>query len=362
MPFPLVSTPETTSTVQSQSPTNDPITSQPDLFTEQHTSTTPQQPATTQPQPSTTQQQTSPTQPTTQEYIKTQISTKDPPYTAKQLFSETTSISTTSPIPTTTKPQHTTTKEPNTPTQENLYTRKTQPRNKMQRLRPFRFRGTSKHQTTHTYPLPKNTSYYQSSTVTLSEFPNTKPPTTTQSWSTNSYSVTNTALTSTTTLTNIQDDITSQQTTDVSRQPVFSTTPSTYKIYSILHIPTTEDPPLNKNVQELTRQPVYLPITFGYKPQPSTTTQQSNTPKEQASTAKFNLKQHIQEESQSHNPEEWLPGTQKPLLNLTPKTAFIKFDAIQNSPVTEQVTVRTSQQDQPTGNFSPSHVVLKKIS
>ncbi|XP_056321395.1 target of Nesh-SH3 isoform X1 [Danio aesculapii] len=341
-----VSTPETTSTVQSQSPTNDPSTTQPDLFTDQHTSTTPQQPATIQPQPSTTQQQTSTTPPTTQEYIKTQISTKDPPYTTKQQFSETTTpILTTSPIPTTTKPQHTTTKEPDTTTQENLYTRKTQPRNKMQRLRPFRFRGTSKHQTTHTYPLPKTTSYYQSSTVMLSE--NTKPPTTTQSWSTNSFSVTDTALISTTTLTNIQDDITSQQTTDVSRQPVFSTTASTYTKYMIFHIPTTEDPPLNKSVQELTRQPVYLPITFGYNPQSSTTTQQSNTPKQQASTAKFILKQHILDESQSHNPEEWLPGTQKPQLN---QTAFIKFDAIQNSPVTEKVTVRTSQQGQPTAS------------
>ncbi|XP_068079748.1 target of Nesh-SH3 isoform X4 [Danio rerio] len=154
-----VSTPETTSTVQSQSPTNDPTTSQPDLFTEQHTSTTPQQPATTQQQSSTTQQQTSTTQPTTQEYIKTQISTKDPPYTAKQQFSETTSpVSTTSPIPTTTKPQQTTTKEPDTTTQENLYTRKTQPRNKMQRLRPFRFRGTGifRNSSSVSYPLARN--------------------------------------------------------------------------------------------------------------------------------------------------------------------------------------------------------------
>ncbi|XP_073768915.1 target of Nesh-SH3 isoform X3 [Danio rerio] len=154
-----VSTPETTSTVQSQSPTNDPTTSQPDLFTEQHTSTTPQQPATTQQQSSTTQQQTSTTQPTTQEYIKTQISTKDPPYTAKQQFSETTSpVSTTSPIPTTTKPQQTTTKEPDTTTQENLYTRKTQPRNKMQRLRPFRFRGRGifRNSSSVSYPLARN--------------------------------------------------------------------------------------------------------------------------------------------------------------------------------------------------------------
>ncbi|XP_051761229.1 target of Nesh-SH3 isoform X2 [Ctenopharyngodon idella] len=197
-------------------------------------------------------------------------------------------------------------------------------------------------------------------TATLSEQPNDKPtatlpeqpnnkPTTTQNWFTNVNSPTNTALNSPTTLANIQDGFVSWQTTNFIKQPIFSTKPSILVEDSTPHIPTTEDLPLTENVQELTPQPIYPPIRFWYQPQPSTTTQHSSTTKQQANTAKYNPKTYSHVENQPPNPEEQLPGTQKPLLNLTPKTAFIKSDAIHNSPVVEKVTVRTRQPGQPEG-------------
>uniref|UniRef100_A0A8C2IA48 ABI family, member 3 (NESH) binding protein a n=1 Tax=Cyprinus carpio TaxID=7962 RepID=A0A8C2IA48_CYPCA len=220
----ILPTPKTTSTVQPRNPTSHPSTTQANLITEQHTSITPQQPTTSQLQPSRTQQKTSTTLPpptTIQQYtIKTQISVKDQPYTSEQLlntaqyqFSETSSPNPPTTIPlihqtlqptTSTIQEHPhPSKKQDTITQDSLHTRKIQPSTKRHRLSTTqRSRGTSKHQTTHTY-FPKTTSHYQSSTIANSEQPNTKPPTTTQNCSTNSHSLTNTALTSPTTLANI---------------------------------------------------------------------------------------------------------------------------------------------------------------
>uniref|UniRef100_A0A673KN29 ABI family, member 3 (NESH) binding protein a n=1 Tax=Sinocyclocheilus rhinocerous TaxID=307959 RepID=A0A673KN29_9TELE len=383
--FIILPTPNTTSTVRPRNLTSHPSTTQADLITEQHTSITPQQPTTSQPQPSRTQQKTSTTQPpptTIQPYtIKTHISVKDQPYTAKQLlntaqhqFSETSS-----PNPPTTKPpihqtpQLTTStiqehphpsKKQDTITQDSLHTRKIQPSTKLHRLSTTqRSRGTSKHQTTHTY-FPKTTSHYQSSTIAHSEQPKSKPPppppttTTTQNWSTNSHSLTNTALTSPTTLANIvlvtdkhTDVLVSQLKTNVSKHPVFSTNPSIPEEYSTSHIPTTEYQPLTENIQERTPHPV--PITFWYQPRPSTTTKHSSTIKQQASTAKYNPKTDSQIENQQPTPEEWLPGTPKNLLNLTPQTAFTKTDAVQNSPVAEKVKVGTSLPSRPAASSQP---------
>lgn len=302
------------------------------------------------------------------------ISVKDQPNTAKQFlntapqqFSETSS-----PNPPTTKPpiqqtqQRTTStvqehphpsKKQDTITQDSRHTRKIQPSTKLHRLSTTqRSRGTSKHPTTHTY-FPETTSHYQSSTITHSEQPNTKPPPITQDCSTNSHSLTNTALTSPTTLTNIvlvtdqqTDVLVSQLKTDVSKHPVFSTNPSIPEEYSTSHIPTTKNPPLTENIQELTPHPIYLPITFWYQPRPSTT-------KQQASTSKHNPKTDFLVENRQPTPEEWLPGTTKNLLNLTPQTAFTKSDAVQNSPVAEKVTVGTSHPSRPAGNFSPRHMI-----
>uniref|UniRef100_A0A671STS7 ABI family, member 3 (NESH) binding protein a n=1 Tax=Sinocyclocheilus anshuiensis TaxID=1608454 RepID=A0A671STS7_9TELE len=219
----------TTSTVRPRNPTSHPSTTQADLLTEQHTSITPQQPTKSQPQPSRTQQQTSTTQQpstTIQQYTsKMQISVKDQPNTAKQLlnkapqqFSETSS-----PNPPTTKPPIQQTQQRTTSTvqehphpskkQDSLHTRKIQPSTRLHRLSTTQHsRGTSKHPTTHTY-FPETTSHYQSSTIAHSEQPNTKPPPTTQDWSTNSHSPTNTALTSPTTLANIV--LVTEQQTDV---------------------------------------------------------------------------------------------------------------------------------------------------
>uniref|UniRef100_A0A671PH14 Target of Nesh-SH3-like n=1 Tax=Sinocyclocheilus anshuiensis TaxID=1608454 RepID=A0A671PH14_9TELE len=247
---------------------------------------------TTQPPPTTIQPYT----------IKTHISVKDQPYTAKQLlntaqhqFSETSS-----PNPPTTKPPiHQTpqlatstiqehphpSKKQDTITQDSLHTRKIQPSTKLHRLSTTQHsRGTSKHQTTHTY-FPKTTSHYQSSTIAHSEQPNTKPPPTTQNWSTNSHSLTNTALTSPTTLANIvlvtdkhTDVLVSQLKTNVSKHP------------------------LTENIQERIPHPV--PITFWYQPRPSTTTKHSSTIKQQASTAKYNPKTDSQIENRQPTPEE----------------------------------------------------------
>uniref|UniRef100_A0A8C1GXT2 ABI family, member 3 (NESH) binding protein a n=1 Tax=Cyprinus carpio TaxID=7962 RepID=A0A8C1GXT2_CYPCA len=375
----ILPTPKTTSTVQPRNPTSHPSTTQANLITEQHTSITPQQPTTSQLQPSRTQQKTSTTLPpptTIQQYtIKTQISVKDQPYTSKQLntaqyqFSETSS-----PNPPTTKPlihqtlQLTTStiqehphpsKKQDTITQDSLHTRKIQPSTKRHRLSTTqRSRGTSKHQTTHTY-FPKTTSHYQSSTIANSEQPNTKPPPTTQNWSTNSHSLTNTALTSPTTLANIvsvtdkhTDVLVSQLKTNVSKHTVFSTNPSIPEEYSTSHIPTTEYP-LTENIQELTPHPIYLPITFWYQSRPSTTTKHSSTIKQQASTAKYNPNTDSQVENRQPTPEERLPGTPKNLLNLTPKTAFTKYNAVQNSPVAEKVTVGTNHPSQPAASSQP---------
>uniref|UniRef100_A0A671SVD6 ABI family, member 3 (NESH) binding protein a n=1 Tax=Sinocyclocheilus anshuiensis TaxID=1608454 RepID=A0A671SVD6_9TELE len=303
-----------------------------------------------------------------------QISVKDQPNTAKQLlnkapqqFSETSS-----PNPPTTKPPIQQTQQRTTSTvqehphpskkQDSLHTRKIQPSTRLHRLSTTQHsRGTSKHPTTHTY-FPETTSHYQSSTIAHSEQPNTKPPPTTQDWSTNSHSPTNTALTSPTTLANIvlvteqqTDVLVSQLKTDVSKHPVFSTNPSILEEYSTSHIPTTKNPLLTENIQELTPHPIYLPITFWYQPRPSTTTKHSSSTKRQASTAKYNPKTDSQVENRQPTPEEWLPGTPKTLLNLTPETAFTKSDAIQNSPVAERVTVGTSHPSRPAGNFSPRH-------
>ncbi|KAK9969376.1 hypothetical protein ABG768_027554 [Culter alburnus] len=196
--------------------------------------------------------------------------------------------------------------------------------------------------------------------ATLSEQPNNKP-TTTQNWLTNDNSPTNTALNSPTTLANIQDGLASWQTTDFINQPVFSTKPSILEEYSTPHIPTTEDLPLTENVQELTPQPIYPPIRFWYQPQPSTTTQHSSTTKEQANTAKYNPKTFSHAENQPPNPDEQLPGTQKTPLNLTPKKAFIKSDAIQNSPVAEKVTVRMRQPGQPEASSQPKDEQLRSL-
>lgn len=394
----FLATPKTTSTVRTQNPTSHPSATQTDPHTEQHTSLIPHQPTTTQSEPSTTKLQTSTTQApptTTQKYtIKTQISVKVQPYTAKQLLNTAQQFSETTPSSSTTKPplhqaqQHTTStvqehpypsKKQDTITQESLHTRKIQPSTKLDRLSSTqRTQGTSKHRTTHIFS--KSTSYYQSSTITHSEQPNNKP-TTTPNWSTNVHYPTNTALNSPTTLANIQNGLVSRQTTDFIRQPVFSTNPSIPEEhsashitttedlplrfstdpsipeeYSVSQITTTEDLPLTENVQELTPHTIY-PLTFWYQPQPTTTTQHSTTTKQQTSTAKFNPKTYSQVENQPLNPEEQLPGTQKTPLNLTPKTAFIKSNAIQNSPVAEKVTVRTSQPGPPEGNFSPRRIV-----
>ncbi len=370
----------TTSTNRYQKPTSHPSTTLADLLNEIHTSITPQQPTTSQPQPSRTQQQTSTAQQpsiTIQQYTsKMQISVKDQPNTAKQLlntapqqFSETSF-----PNPPSTKPpiqqtqQRTKStvqehphpsKKQDTITQDSLLTRKIQPSTKLHRLSTTqRSRGTSKHPTTHTY-FPETTSHYQSSTIAHSEEPNTKPPPTTQDCSTNRYSLTNTALTSPTTLTNIvlvtdqQAVLVSQLKTDVSKYPVFSTNPSIPEEYSTPHIPTTKNPPLTENIQDLTPHPIYPPITFWYQPRPSTTTNHSSATKQQASTSKFNPKTDSQVENQQHTLEEWFPGTPKNLLNLTPQTAFTKSDAVQNSHVAEKVTVGTIHQSRPAGNFFP---------
>lgn len=376
--------PKTTSTVQPRIPTSHPSTTQADLPTEQHTSITPQQPTTSQPQTSRTHQ-TSTTQspPTTnQQYtIKTQISVKDQPITAKQLlntaqqqFSETSSpnLPTAKPPipPTSTVKEHPhPSKKQDTITQDSLHTRKIQPTTKQHRLNAVqRSRGTSKHQTTHAYS-PTTTSYYQSTTITHSEQPNTKPPPTTQNWSTNSYSPTSPALTSPTTLANTvlvtdkqADVLVSQLKTDVSTHAVLSTNPTTPEEFSTSHIPTTEDAPLTENIQELTPHPIYQPITFQYQPKPSTTTKLSSTTKQQTSTDTYNPKTDSQIENRQPTPEERLPGTPKNLLTLTPQTAFTKSDAIQNSPVAEKVTVGTSHPSRPAGNFSPRHMVKKQAS
>ncbi|XP_058642162.1 target of Nesh-SH3 isoform X3 [Onychostoma macrolepis] len=377
----ILPTPMTSSTVRPLKPTSHPSTTQADLLTEQHTTITPQQPTTSQPQPSRTQQQTSTTQQpstTIQQYTsKMQISVKDQPNTAKLLlntaphrFSETSS-----PNPPTTKPpiqqtqQRTTStvqehphpsKKQDTITQDSLHTRKIQPSTKLHRLSTTqRSRGTSKIPTTHTY-FPETTSHFQSSTIAHSEQPNTKPPPTTQDCSTNSHSLTNTALTSPTTLTNTvlvtdqqTDVLVSQLKTDVSKHPVFSTNPSIPEEYSTSHIPTTKNPPLTENIQELTPHPINPPITFWYQPRPSTTTKHSSTTKQQASTSKYNPKTDSQVENRQPTPEEWLPGTPKNLLNLTPQTAFTKSDAVQNSPVAEKVTVGTSHPSRPAAISQP---------
>ncbi|XP_016093407.1 target of Nesh-SH3 [Sinocyclocheilus grahami] len=369
----------TTSTVRPRNPTSHPSTTQADLHREQHTSITPQQPTTSQPQPSRTQQQTSSTQQpstTIQQYTsKMQISVKDQPITAKQLlntapqqFSETSfpnPPSTKPPIQQTQQRTTSTVQEHPHPSKKQDHTRKIQPSTRLHRLSTTqRSRGTSKHPTTHTY-FPETTSHYQSSTIAHSEQPNTKPPPTTQDWSTNSHSPTNTALTSPTTLANIvlvteqqTDVLVSQLKTDVSKHPVFSTNPSILEEYSTSHIPTTKNPFLTENIQELTPHPIYLPITFWYQSRPSTTTKHSSTTKRQASTAKYNPKTDSQVENRQPAPEEWLPGTPKTLLNLTPETAFTKSDAIQNSPVAERLTVGTSHPSQPAGNFSPRHTIM----
>ncbi|XP_056116650.1 target of Nesh-SH3 isoform X3 [Rhinichthys klamathensis goyatoka] len=150
----FLATPKTTSTVRTQNPTSHPSTTQTDPHTEQHTSLTPHQPTTTQPEPSTTKLQTSTTQPpptTTKKYtIKTQISVKVQPYTAKQLlntpqqqFSEKTPSSSTTKPPLHQTQQHTTStvqehpypsKKQDTITQESLHTRKIRPSTKLHRL------------------------------------------------------------------------------------------------------------------------------------------------------------------------------------------------------------------------------------
>ncbi|XP_050974876.1 target of Nesh-SH3 [Labeo rohita] len=372
--------PKTTSTVQPRIPTSHPSTTQADLPTEQHTSITPQQPTTSQPQTSRTHQ-TSTTQspPTTnQQYtIKTQISVKDQPITAKQLlntaqqqFSETSSpnLPTAKPPipPTSTVKEHPhPSKKQDTITQDSLHTRKIQPTTKQHRLNAVqRSRGTSKHQTTHAYS-PTTTSYYQSTTITHSEQPNTKPPPTTQNWSTNSYSPTSPALTSPTTLANTvlvtdkqADVLVSQLKTDVSTHAVLSTNPTTPEEFSTSHIPTTEDAPLTENIQELTPHPIYQPITFQYQPKPSTTTKLSSTTKQQTSTDTYNPKTDSQIENRQPTPEERLPGTPKNLLTLTPQTAFTKSDAIQNSPVAEKVTVGTSHPSRPAASSKPKEEQL----
>lgn len=383
--FIILPTSMTTSTDRHQKPTSHPSTTLADLLNEIHTSITPKQPTTSQPQPSRTQQQTSTTQQpstTIQHYTsKMQISVKDQPNTAKQLlntapqqFSETSS-----PNPPTTKPpiqqtqQRTTStvqehphpsKKQATITQDSLHTRKIQPSTKLHRLSTTqRSRGMSKHPSTHTY-FPETTSYYQSSTIAHSEQPNTKPPPTTQDYSTNSHLLTNTALTSPTTLTKIvlvtdqqADVFVSQLKTNVSKYPVFSTNPSIPEEYSTSHIHTTKNPTLTENIQELTPHPIYPPITFWYQPRPSTTTNHSSTTKQQASTSKYNPKMDSQVENRQPTPEEWLPGTPKNLPNLTPQTAFTKSDAVKNSHVAEKVTVGTSHQSRPAGNFSPRHII-----
>ncbi|XP_026073796.1 target of Nesh-SH3 [Carassius auratus] len=373
--------PKTTSTVRPRNLISHTSTTQTDLITEQHTSITPKQPTTSQPQPSRTQQKSSTTLPpptTIQQYtIKTQISVKALPYTAKQLlntaqhhFSETSSHNppTTKPlIPQTLQLSKSTIKEhphpskkQDTITQGSLHTRKIQPSTKLHRLSTTqRSRGMSKHQSTHTY-FPKTTSHYQSSTIAHSEQPNTKPPPPTQNWSTNSHSLTNTALTSPTTLANIvlvtdkhTDVLVSKLKTKVSKHPVFSTNPSISKEYSTSHIPTTEYPPLTENIQELTPHPLYLPITFWYQSRPSTATKHSSTIKQQASTAKYNLKMDSQVENRQPTPEESLPVTPKNLSKLTPQTAFTKSDAVKNSPVAEKVTVGTSHPNRPAASPQP---------
>ncbi|KAK7169156.1 hypothetical protein R3I93_005221 [Phoxinus phoxinus] len=147
-------TPKTTSIVRTQNSTSHPSTTQTDPHTEQHTSLTPHQPTATHPEPSTTKLQTSTTQSpptTTQKHtIKTQISVKVQPYTAKQLlntaqqqFSETTPSSSTTKTPLHQTQQHTTStvqehpypsKKQDTITQESLHTRKIQPSTKLHRL------------------------------------------------------------------------------------------------------------------------------------------------------------------------------------------------------------------------------------
>ncbi|XP_067300036.1 target of Nesh-SH3 isoform X1 [Pseudorasbora parva] len=369
----ILPTPKPTS--RFQKPTSHPSTTQTDPHIEQHTSLTPQQPTTTQPQPSTTQQQISTTQPppttTEKNPIKTQISVKVQPYTAKQ-FTNTVQqqLSETTPHSSTTKPplhqtqQHTTitvqthsypSKKQDTIKKENLHTRKIQPR--LHRLSTTqRSQGTLNLQTTQAFS--KSTSHYHSSTITYSEQPNNKP-TTTQNWSTNVYFPTNTALKSPTTSANIQDGFVSRQTTDFIRQTVFSINPSIPKEYSTSHIPTTENLLFTESIQELTPHPIDPPIHVWYQPQPSTTTQHSGTTKQLADTVKYNPKTYSQVENQPPNPKK--TGTTKPPLNPTPKTAFVKTYAIQNSPVAEKVTVRTSQPGRPEASSQPKDEQLLSL-
>ncbi|XP_043104741.1 target of Nesh-SH3 [Puntigrus tetrazona] len=362
----ILPTPKTTNTVQPQNLSSHPSTTHADLLPEQHTSITSQQPTTSQPPPSSTQQQTSTTQTpstTIQQYTsKMQTTVKDQPNTAQQLLI--TALQqireTSTPNPPTTKPpiQQTQRLTTNTITQETVHRRKIQPSTKLHRLSTTqRSQGTSKHQTTQTY-FPETTSHYQSSTITHPEQPNTKPPPTTQDWSTNSHSLTKTALTSPTTLTNIvlvtdqqTDILVSQLKTDVSKHPVFSSNPPIPEEYSTSHIPKTKNPPITENIQKLTPHPIYLPTTFWYQPSPSTITKHSSTTKKQASTAKYNPKTDSQVENQPPTPEEWLPDT--PILNITPQTTFTKSDALQNTPATERVTVGTSHPSRPAATSQP---------
>ncbi|XP_051565577.1 target of Nesh-SH3-like isoform X3 [Myxocyprinus asiaticus] len=375
-PTPIIlPTRKTTSIVEQ--PKSQPSTNKPDrLIKQQHISIIPQQPTTTH-QPSSTLQQTSTSahsttqqQPsTTQEYsIKTQIPTKEQPHTTKQQtittqqqFSETTSNTTPTQNPPTTKlplpqikpQQHTTNKVlpstvqeyPNPSKEQDSITQDSRHKGEIQPSTP-RSQGTSKHQTINTYHFPRITSHYPSSAITLSEQQaNTKPPPRTHTYlSTNGHSPTTTSLTPPITLANRHNDYVSLQTTDVSKQPIFSTWPTITKEYSTNHLPTTKEPPLTENEQELTPHPIQLPTPFRYQPKPSTTTQHSSTVKQQTSTAKYNPKTESHVANLLPNPKEQLP-------TLKPKKSkpLTIFDAIQNSPVAEKVTEWKNQPGGQTG-------------
>ncbi|XP_051565576.1 target of Nesh-SH3-like isoform X2 [Myxocyprinus asiaticus] len=379
-PTPIIlPTRKTTSIVEQ--PKSQPSTNKPDrLIKQQHISIIPQQPTTTH-QPSSTLQQTSTSahsttqqQPsTTQEYsIKTQIPTKEQPHTTKQQtittqqqFSETTSNTTPTQNPPTTKlplpqikpQQHTTNKVlpstvqeyPNPSKEQDSITQDSRHKGEIQPSTP-RSQGTSKHQTINTYHFPRITSHYPSSAITLSEQQaNTKPPPRTHTYlSTNGHSPTTTSLTPPITLANRHNDYVSLQTTDVSKQPIFSTWPTITKEYSTNHLPTTKEPPLTENEQELTPHPIQLPTPFRYQPKPSTTTQHSSTVKQQTSTAKYNPKTESHVANLLPNPKEQLP-------TLKPKKSkpLTIFDAIQNSPVAEKVTEWKNQPGGQTASSQP---------
>ncbi|XP_052004608.1 target of Nesh-SH3 isoform X2 [Xyrauchen texanus] len=364
----ILPTTKTSSTVEQ--PNIQPSTTEPDHLTkQQHINLSPQQPTTTH-QPSSTLQLTNTSaHSTTQTPISTtqvcstkiQIPTKEQPHTTKQqtitsqqMFSETTSNPTPTQNPPTIKPlhliqpqQHTTNKVLSSTVQNNPNPSKdqdtiSQDSHHTGQIQPstLHSQGMSKHQISDTYYFLRTTSHYPSTAIThLKQQTNTKPQSRTQIYLyTSSHSPTTTSLTPPITSANRQDSFLSLQKTDVSKQPIYTTSSSIPKEYSTNQLPTSEEPPLSDNEQELTAQPIQLVTTFRYQRQSSTTTQHSSKAKQQARTAKYNPKTQHQVAKLLPNPKEQLP-TLKPQKS----KPLNKYNAIQNSPVAERVTERKNQ-------------------